>query len=714
MLRIQLTKLACVLALILFAPVAAPQDTGAPSDSDGDIPTVTVLGARPHEEGFLGGGNISMPVVEVNGRRPRSGGSHVVIQLKPASRNNSNKEPDSACKSTVNPVVIATGEKHKEEPDFRTGGLYDLSLIRTYRGQHASGSLFGPNWLSSLAPARVQLGALYKEDWAWDSIPSTITFTDADGTSFLYTYTGHGRIESSRGGVAAPAATGAPHTDSQVGKPAYYIYQSSDAAATGQLIYTPEMSIKLKLGRLNYSFDEQSGVQYAVSDAAGLIRRYQYVLDASGQPRLDTITNTVGQSVRLTWGSSGRVQAVTDPAGNNWAYDYDANGMLTKVTAPGENPDVREYHYEAADTTLLTGITIGGKRYSTYAYYPDRRVSSSSLSDGQESDTFVYGDKSTKVTNAQGQETNYTFVDIQGELKVRGVSRETSSTCAAASAYTEYDANGYLDYTKDWSGNKTDYTYDAGGRLLDVTTAAGTADANTTAYTWDGDQVHDATYKDAGGKAYASVTYTYVVDGMAAGRVAQATLSDVTSGRQRITRYRYAFHPGGAVAQMSTGQMSADRELTTTLNFDVAGNLVSSTNALGQSAGLSDYNGLGQPGTVTDLNGAATHLSYRPNGTLDSATAPGNRVTTFAYDAARQLTSISYPDGSVTPLPLHGRGVPRWRGQHAQRIRRLFLRPGSELAARGLSAHGAGGRPRRSSWQRQRAIQCGDAVRFAG
>ena len=59
-------------------------------------------------------------------------------------------ESEEACKSTKNPVLIATGEKHKTEVDFQAAGPYSLSLARTYRSKHAEGNLFGAHWLSNL------------------------------------------------------------------------------------------------------------------------------------------------------------------------------------------------------------------------------------------------------------------------------------------------------------------------------------------------------------------------------------------------------------------------------------------------------------------------------------------------------------------------------------------------------------------------------------
>jgi YD repeat-containing protein len=125
----------------------------------------------------------------------------------------------------------------------------------------------------------------------------------------------------------------------------------------------------IRKNKLTYLFNK-SGLIEKIFDEANLpLRTYTYSVDEVSFPKIDRITNAVGQSVQLTRGANKRVSKVTDPAGNAWLYEYNVNGMLSKVTSPDATLDLREYHYENADPTLLTGISIGGKRYSTYTYY---------------------------------------------------------------------------------------------------------------------------------------------------------------------------------------------------------------------------------------------------------------------------------------------------------------------------------------------------------
>ncbi len=74
-------------------------------------------------------------------------------QMDPPLSNNQspphkNCESDSTGTSspvTGNPVILATGEKFVEEPDFASPKLYGLGLSRTYRSA-TLGGMFGPQW----------------------------------------------------------------------------------------------------------------------------------------------------------------------------------------------------------------------------------------------------------------------------------------------------------------------------------------------------------------------------------------------------------------------------------------------------------------------------------------------------------------------------------------------------------------------------------------
>lgn len=351
--------------------------------------------------------------------------------------------------STKNPVILATGEKFKDEVDFTSGGLYGLSLQRTYRSKQTVGGMFGPNWMSSLEAPKMKVSyvnCVTTSDGA--CVPRSVDVIDSNGGQ--YTFRRSGGYDG-----------GGEH------------YYSGVGADAGSLTYSWGMFTHSK-NNTTYDYDGD-GTILGISDSAGG-GTLGYTYDSMS--RLTRITNMAGKAVVLTW-TGDRVTQVTDPDGKIWTYSYNANRMLTKVTSPGDS-NVRHYHYENSDPSLLTGISIDTTRYSTYKYYADKRVSESGLTGGEEVDKFVYGTYYTDVTDARNQTTRYAFASMVGGKKLTGISRSASATCSASTAQTVYDLNGFVDYSVDWNGVTTDYTYDAAGYLLTVVHAAGTSSAKTT------------------------------------------------------------------------------------------------------------------------------------------------------------------------------------------------------------------------------------------
>lgn len=532
------------------------------------------------------------------------------------------------CQSTDKPVVIGTGEKHKLELDFSTEGPYGLNLSRIYRSNQPGGGIFGANWYSNLEFQLLSFtfsNCLTVQDG--NCIPRTVTYTATDGSKLEYAYVGW----------TDDAGT--------------YTYSVRGNAAAGELYYTFKQRFILDKNHTSYVYsaggklssymdDKGATVSFAYRNAG----RLSQIVDATGNR---TINFTFG-----TFGSFSRVSTIQDNAGGIWTYDYSpTTGMLTKVTSPGVVPSVRQYHYESADPSLLTGISVNGVRYSTYSYYPDRRVKQSGLAGGEDVDNFTYAGDSTTVTDARGQATTYGISTVLGARLVTSVSRAGTSTCPQASAQTQYDSNGYLSQKIDWKGNKTVYSYDSAGKLQYVTTAANTSAAATTAYTWTGKDVASTTSKDAAGIAYAKVDYTYFTGGIEVRMLSSVTRTDLRSGTVLRTEYKPTFHPNGIMASQTVTAIRNTGNAVSVSRFDQNGNLTSTTNALNQQETFSNYTLLGKPGRVVDKNGVATDYYYDAQGRLVSSTVVltgGNRTTNYTYNSAGQVTDIVYPDGTAS------------------------------------------------------------------
>jgi RHS repeat-associated protein len=612
-----IARMAGVALLLVFSPSwAQVPDISA---------SVTIIGKRDGP-GFFGFGGADSGGGGAGGGAITAATPSYMLAKKeiaaPASYNNTQGGCSSANNnggnpSSSKPVILATGEKIKPETDFTTGGLRGFSMTRTYRGSpsNAWGFMFGAEWPSELDGPRLRIfyqGCVMSGGYCY---PPQVQLIEGDGASVVY----YRDVNST--------------------------YSVAGAAFTGQLVFDAPNGI-WTLSRNNHGFlFDRNGNLTSIKRGGVVVQTRNYVNGV-----LSTVTNLGGQQLQLTW-TGGKVSRIALPDGTAYNYAYNASGRLASVTGPGANPDIRQYHYEAADPAKLTGISINGVRYSTYAYYSDGRAQVSGLTGGEERDTFVYGTNQTTITSQAGQSITYTFQVAQGGKKLIGVSRAGTASCAAASAATFYDSNGWVDYTLDWNQYKTDFSYDTSGKLLQVTTAAGSTSANTSVNVWFAgtNNIQNTTFKDATGAAYYRISYTYMPWGtVAQGELSSVTETDLRTSAQGVVTYTYTFHPSGAIASKTEQRAIPGGQATTTLSYDTVGNLLSVTNPAGHTASWSNFSAAGWPGRSTDSNGINTDYGYDPNGNLRTVTQyfpAGTRTTTFAYNNNRQVSDAVYPTG---------------------------------------------------------------------
>lgn len=600
-----------------------------------EAPRVEIRGSVVRDSGTFSTGVLTMAVrgsVSTGGERGGGGGggnrgsSPAAPQqstatpaqpekAKPTAEDN--REPP--CLSG-NPVNLANGDKYLEEDDFTATGLHALDHTRRYHSKPIGGTLFGPKWISSYDYPRLVVAGCVPDPYDpyyTPCQPLTIKWTDSNGASYTYR-----RIDYSSYGLDAAASS----------------------VSAGRIDYDyPNQQITLVKETVQYVYDLTLRLKYIKKN------NYSYIgFSYDGAGKLATVSNSAGQIVWINW-TGPRVTSIKDTGGNTWTYAYNAANMLSSVTLP--TGDIRSYHYEdASDSTLITGISINGVRFSTYSYYPDKRVKTSQQTGGEVSDTFTYGTNSTTLTDARGQSTTYTFASVQGGLKISTITRAVTSTCPSAVAKTVYDANGWVDYTEDWKGIRTQYTYDAAGKLLDTTTASGTPDALITTNQWSGYNIAQTDYKTAAGVAYLRVVYEYYTSGWAFDELKTVRYIDVATGAQRLFTYTYNFDTYGRLTSRVESQSLPSGTANTTYSFDIYGRLMSVTNALGHVTSYSLHIGLGYPGRVTDPNGVVTDLGRDALGRVRSKLAyvnGGTRATYFYLDADGNLTDVSYADGRV-------------------------------------------------------------------
>lgn len=392
-----------------------------------------------------------------------------------------------------------------------------------------------------------------------------------------------------------------------------------------------------------------AGLLLSTTNRAGQTTTYTYT---SGL--LTTVTHYSGRTLVLTHDASDRVSTVTDPAGNMLSYTYDANGMLEFVIFPDDTPTVStdnprvQYHYEDTnDTALVTGMTDElGIRYATYAYDSQGQATLSERIGNVEATSVAYNvDGTITETNKLGKDTIYTFALVNGVRKVTTIDGQATALCGAETRSQTYDTNGFVDTRTDDEGNVTDFDYNPRGLVESKTEAFGTSEARTTTTTWHATlrvptqivrpgQTVDMTYDSLGRLLTRTVTDTQT-----------QTVPYSTNGNTRV--WTYTYHPTFGLVTSIDGPRTGD---TTTYTYDANGDLATTTNAEGHVTTIVSRDARGMPTRIEDANGIDTVMVYDARGRLASSTvesSQGNAVTSFAYDDASQLTSVTLPNLSA-------------------------------------------------------------------
>jgi YD repeat-containing protein len=410
--------------------------------------------------------------------------------------------------------------------------------------------------------------------------------------------------------------------------------------------------------------------------------------------RLLCVTDHWGRQLQFEYDAKGRIAKMIDPAGQEYGYGYDGPSAgcaaysatnracnadnLTSVTFPDGkqktywyNESSRINNGAACTQTVSIGAGYGhllhaltamsdedGGRFVTWSYDCMGRTTANELAGSVAKVSFTYGtpdssngDRSTTVSTYYGDpaapQVDATVYNFKlvGEVGKNSSLAQNCAHCGDVAART-FDAHGNVATSKDWAGMLTTYSYDLSRNLeTGRVEASGTALARTITTEWH----PQLRLPSRIAQPKRITTFAHDGHGNLMSRTVQAT-SDLT-GAQAFN----AVAVGGAQTWRYTyndqGQMltakgpRTDVNDVTSYSYDTAGNLASVSNAAGQVTTLSGYDAHGHVGRITDPNGLATDLSYTARGWL-AASAVGGESTSYEYDGAGQLTRVSLPDGS--------------------------------------------------------------------
>jgi YD repeat-containing protein len=157
-----------------------------------------------------------------------------------------------------------------------------------------------------------------------------------------------------------------------------------------------------------YTFTQASGTQF-VFFANGLLNYEQdkngnrITLGYNGQNQLITLTyanvadaSEPTEQLSLTYNAQGFVSQEADGTGDIWTYQYDANGHLLSVTAPGPTAAglTTSYTYDEGSNpetvNALLSITNPDGSQNNFTYDALGRLSVTSANGGKQALTYTY------------------------------------------------------------------------------------------------------------------------------------------------------------------------------------------------------------------------------------------------------------------------------------------------------------------------------------
>lgn len=367
------------------------------------------------------------------------------------------------------------------------------------------------------------------------------------------------------------------------------------------------------------------------------------MLTVNSDGYLASVANPVGETHQLTYTADGLLTAFTDPKGNASQFTYDALGRLQRDANAGGGSQ------NLARTELADGYTVNRSTAlnRTTAYTVEDlpigdRQRKVRAPDGTETLTLLGTNGSAKITAPDGSVTETLDgpdprFGMQSPITTSGTVTTGGLTATASSAATVTPAN------------PTD--------PLTFTSLTRTATLNGRTAT----STYTASTRRADSRSPANRQSYSILD--TKGRV-------IETGITGIDPVRMSYDARGRLASVAQGAGANER--VTSFSYNAAGYLASATDALGQNGSLA-YDPAGRVETQTLANGQQINFAYDANGNLTSLSPPGQPAhgftynainlataytpptvtgsgatsTAYVYNADKQVTQITRPDGGV-------------------------------------------------------------------
>lgn len=485
--------------------------------------------------------------------------------------------------------------------------------------------------------------------WTYNSLNKVLTYTDARNETWTYTYDSAGNrltetTPLNRVTTATYDAAGNPETVVDPANKTWTSTYNSKGLVTSRTTPLGATASPSYSDTFGYN---AAGQQITETDAAGHTTTTAY--DAAGH--VLSVTDPLGKKTTSTYGAGGHRLTSVEARGNEpgavaadyrTTWDYDDGGRLASVTTPLGHKT--EHTYDNA--SRITSSKDPLNNVTTFTYWPDGTPKTQVSPRGNVAGanaalftttwTYDAAGRQTQVTAPGGSSgvstqsiTKYGYDDagrLTSEIAPRG-----NVTGAVASQFTTtrtYDAEGNELSVTNGLGNKSTATYDDEGRMVSSVNQEGNAAGGTPA-----DHTMTITYNARGDietqtqPDEAAMEYEYDDNG-------RQTI--VTTPRGSVATY--AYNPDDTLSSYTDGDGNV-----TTLTHDAAGRVASVVSARGN-----------EPGATPSL--FTTTYGYDAAGRLTSITRPGSAVQTTSYDRDGRRQGSSFPLVGGTFLQLDGNG----------------------------------------------------------
>jgi RHS repeat-associated protein len=416
------------------------------------------------------------------------------------------------------------------------------------------------------------------------------------------------------------------------------------------------------LGRTTKSSYDANGNKVSDTDARGNTTTYTYdTLNRLTRTDYPDSTNT-----KKNYDFRGNIVDEWDQAGNQTHHVYDVAGRQVSVTQAYGTSNATPMTYAYDDAGRKTSETDALGHTTTYVYDAAGKLTGVSGVNGIFTYAYDNARNRVSVTDGKGNTTQYGY-DSRKRLVTTTFADGTSKT-------NTYDGPGNLSSVTDQNGNIVRYSYDAANQLQSVTqTNSPNAPNNVTSYGYnvlgdltglndanshltenrfdllsqpvsktlpDGSLTETRQYDAAGNLTslthFNGKTTTYAYDSLnrLLSRAPDPTTGEpVVSFTYTATGKRHSMTDASGTTDYSYDSIDrvtqkATPEGTLNYTYDAAGHLASMTS--------SHINGVSASYTYDSLN----RLSTVVDGNLT-----GNQTTTYAYDNANNVATVTYPNG---------------------------------------------------------------------